>query len=117
MAKIVNSVSGPIPPDPNHPVPRPIDGRKEVSVTPNPKTKAQRQANEQAAGLTAAQTQQQQNAYQRPKLSKSQKKAQRKREREIHYKAIQADLASGAISEEQAKNMFPKRQQSTKVSE
>jgi hypothetical protein len=112
MDKIVCSESGPIPEDPvKSPAVSPPEGI-EVTVTPDPKTKAQRQANDKASGLTAAQAQQQQNAYQRPKLSKWQKKAQRKREREAHYKAIQADLASGAITEEQAKKMLPQRQQS-----
>ena len=110
MAKIVSSVSGPIPPDPNDPVPRPIVERKEIVVTPNPKTKAQRQANHQAQGLEAAARRQEQNAHAPAKVSKWQKKARRKRERDLRYAVVQGDLAAGRITEDEAKKRLPKRQ-------
>jgi hypothetical protein len=112
MAKLVNYSSGPISPDPNQPPA--ITGRKEVVVTPEPKTKAQRQANAKAQRLVAATKRQEENAHASVKLSKWQKKARRKRIRDIHYKAVQADLKSGAISFEQAKKLLPKRQNSSK---
>jgi hypothetical protein len=108
MAKIINSGSGPIPPDPNQPPA--IDRRKEVVVTPNPKTKAQREANAKAQGLKAAAGQQEQNAYAPSKLTPTQKTARRKGKRDHKYKAIQADLAAGRITLEDAKNHLPARQ-------
>jgi hypothetical protein len=110
MAKIVSSASGPESLDPDDPrqswatyikdelellgktsyqpdEPRPIVERKEVVVTPNPKTKAQREANHQAQGLKAA-VKRQEHApakLSKPKLSKWQMKARRKREREVRY--------------------------------
>jgi hypothetical protein len=114
MAKIVNSASGPIPPGPLDLAPRAIDGRKELLVTPNPKTKAQRQANTKAQRLIAATKRQEENAYVPAKLSKWQKKARRKRERELRYKVMQADLASGKITPEEAKARLPKRQEGHK---
>jgi hypothetical protein len=94
MAKIVNCGSGPIPLDPND-SPRPIVGRKEVVVTPNPNTKAQRQANTKARRLAAAEARQEQNAHAPAKLSKGQKKARRKHKRELYYKAEQPEMGQG----------------------
>jgi hypothetical protein len=112
MAKIVNSGSSPIPSDPNQPPA--IDGRKEVMVTPEPKTKAQRQVNTKAQGLIAATKRQEQNARASAKLSKWQKKARRKRKRELRYKVVQTDLAGGRITLEEAKKLLPKRQEKRK---
>jgi hypothetical protein len=108
MAKLVNYSSGPISPDPNQPPA--IDGHKEVIVTPNPKTKAQRQGNTNAQGLKAAAGQQEQNAYAPSKLTRTQKTARRKQKRDHKYKAVQADLAAGRITPEEAKKHLPRRQ-------
>jgi hypothetical protein len=112
MAKLVNYSSGPISPDPNQPPA--IDGHKEVIVTPNPKTKAQRQGNTKAQGLIAATKRQEQNAQASVKLSKWQKKARRKRKRELRYKVVQTDQAGGRITLEEAKKLLPKRQEKRK---
>jgi MinD-like ATPase involved in chromosome partitioning or flagellar assembly len=87
MAKIGKICSGPIPPDPDDP--RAIDGHKEVVVTPNPKNKAQRQANKKAQRLIAATKRQEANAHAPAKLSKWQEKSRRKRKRELYYKPEQ----------------------------
>ena len=114
MAKIISSASGPIPPDPNDPVPRPIVECKEVTKTPNPKTKAQREGNTKAQRSAAAVMRQEQNAHAPAKLSKWQKKARRKRKRERRYAVVQADLAAGRITEDEAKKRLPKRQEKRK---
>jgi hypothetical protein len=110
MAKIISSASGPIPPDPNDPVPRPIVECKEVTKTPNPKTKAQRQANHQAQGLEAAARRQEQNAHAPSKLTPTQKTRRRKRKRDEYCKAEEADQAAGRITPEEAKKRLPTRQ-------
>lgn len=109
MAKIIDSASGPIPPDPNDPVPVARDGRKEVTVTSKPKTRAQRQANAKAQGLSAAAKRQEQNAYAPRKQSESQRTAQRKRARDLYHHSVQTDLAAGKITAEQAKARLTKR--------
>lgn len=114
MAKIINSASGPIPPDPNEPIPKARPARKEVVVTPDPKTKAQRRANKKAVGLAEAAKRQEKNAYVPHKLRKGQKKARRKRIRDIHFKAMEADLERGTISPERARELLPKRQNQSK---
>jgi hypothetical protein len=114
MAKIVKICSGPEPPDPNDPPPRPIDGRKEPVVTPNPKTKTHRQGNTKAERIAAAAKRQEANAHAPAKLSKWQKKARRKREREVRYTAVKIDLAAGKITPEEAKNRLPRRQEQRK---
>jgi hypothetical protein len=84
---------------------------KEITVTPEPKTGNKERDNWKARRLAQAAQRQQENAYApRRKLSKGQKKARRRRIRECHYKAVQADLASGVISEEEAKKRLPRRQ-------
>jgi hypothetical protein len=109
MAKIVNSGSGPIPLDPND-SPHPIDGREEVTITPNPKTKAQRQANTQAQRNAAAAVRQEQNAHAPGKPTPTQTTRRRKRKRDLYYKAVEADLAAGRITPEEAKKRLPTRQ-------
>jgi integrase len=47
-------------------------------------------------------------------LSRTQKTARRKRKRDMHYKAGQADLTHGVISVEEPKKRLPTRQRSTK---
>ena len=110
MARIVKSGCGPTPPDPNDPVPRPIDGRKEVTITSNPKTKAQRQANHQAQGLEAAVRRQKQNAHAPSKLTPTQRTRRRKAKRDAYYKAVEADLAAGRVTPQEAKKRLPTRQ-------
>jgi hypothetical protein len=113
MAKIVNSGSGPIPPDPDQP--RAGDWRKEAGLIPNPKASAQRRINAAVLRLVAAYERQDENAHApRRKLSKSQKKARRKDTRDIHYTAVQSALKDSAISAERAKELLPKRQKRTK---
>ena len=82
MAKIINAGSGLIPPDPDEPAPIARPTRKEVVVTPNPKTKAQRKANDKAKRLQAALERQQAGGHE--KISKSQAKAQRRRSAKLH---------------------------------
>jgi hypothetical protein len=112
MAKIVNSDSGPIPLDPGERSPRPILERKEPTKTPNPKTKAQREGNAKARRLAAAEARQEHAPAKlsKPKLSKWQMKARRKRKREVRYRVVQVDLAAGRITEDEAKKRLPKRQ-------
>jgi hypothetical protein len=87
-------------------------------VTPQPEATAQRRANAKAKRLSAAYERQQENAYAPAnKLSKGQKKARRKRIRDVHYKAVQSALESGTISAERAKELLPKRQKSAKNDE
>jgi hypothetical protein len=113
MAKIVSSSSGPLPPDPDQP--QPLDGRKEVYFFPNPKASAQRRINAKSQRILAAVVRQEENAHAPPhKLTQGQKKARRKRIRNIHYKAVQSALERGAISSKLAKELLPKRQKSTK---
>jgi hypothetical protein len=114
MAKVVDSGSAPIPPDPDQP--QPTDGRKEVYFVPNPKTSAQRRINAKSLRVFAAVVRQEENAHAPPrKLSKGQKKARRKRTRDIHYKAaVQSALERCEISPERAKELLPKRQKHTK---
>jgi hypothetical protein len=95
MAKIVSSASGPIPPDPGDPAPRPILERKEVVVTPNPKTKAQREGNAKAQRLADAVMREEQNAHAPSKLTPTQKTRRRKLKRDEYYKAVEAALAAG----------------------
>jgi hypothetical protein len=89
MAKIVNSSSGPIPPDPNQPPA--ITGRKEVVVTPEPKTRKQARANKKAVRLAQAQERQAQNSYAPLKVTDRAKRADRKRKRKAYRKARDAD--------------------------
>jgi hypothetical protein len=103
MSKIVNSGSGPIPPDSDQS--QPGDWRKEAGLIPNPKASAQRRINAAVLRLVAAYERQDEIAHApRRKLSKSQKKARRKDTRDIHYTAVQSALKDGAISAERAKN-------------
>jgi hypothetical protein len=108
MAKIIAAGSGPQEPD-EQPAKLP-PSKVEVTVTPAPKTRKQSRANKKAARLTKASQRQDQTAHGAPESSKTQKRRQRKRERELRYQTIQADLARGVISEEQAKNRLPRRQ-------
>ena len=113
MAKIVNSGSGPIAPDSDQP--QPTQGRKVVYFFDDPKTSAQRRINAKSQRILAAVVRERENAYAPlSKLSKGQKKARRKRIRDIHYKAVQSALKDGAISHERAKELLPKRQKRTK---
>jgi hypothetical protein len=114
MAKIIYSESGPVPPGPDDPA-RPIVEHKEVVVTPNPRTRTQRQGNTKAERAAAGVRRQEENAHRPAKLSKGQKKARRKRERDRRYKTVQADLTAGRITSEEAKNRLPRRQQSCKT--
>jgi hypothetical protein len=107
MAKIIRSKSGPIPPDPNDPAPRPLDGRKEVVVTPNPRTKAQRQANAKAKRLEAARIRE---LFPALNDNKSRKKTQRRRKRKQYKQAVEDGLRKGTISPEQATKLLPSRQ-------
>jgi hypothetical protein len=108
MAKIISSASGPIPPDPNQP--RAVDGRKEPVITPEPKTKAQRQANAKARRIQAAYERQ---LSQAPRNDKSRKKAQRRRSRKLHKRVVEDGLKKQTISPEQAQKMLPPRQKRT----
>jgi hypothetical protein len=107
MAKVVNFGSGPIPSDPGDPAPRPIVERKEPTVTPNPKTKAQREGNTKAQRLADAARLQEQNAHAPSKLTPTQKTRRRKRKRDEYYKAVEAALAAGRITPEEAKKRLP----------
>jgi hypothetical protein len=89
MAKIVNSGSGPIPPDPDQP--RTVDGRKEVLVTPDPKTRKQARANKKAERLARAQERQVQNTYTPLKVTDRAKRAARNRKRKAYRKARDAN--------------------------
>jgi hypothetical protein len=113
MGKIVNFGSGPIPPNPDQPEPK--HGHKEVYFFSDPKTSAQRRINAKSQRVLDAVVRQEENAYAPPrKLSKGQKKARRKRTRDIHYNAVESGLERGKISPERAKELLPKRQKSTK---
>jgi hypothetical protein len=110
MPKIIHAQSGPQPPDPDtRPAVSPPN-KVEIVITPEPKTTAQRRANAKAKRLGTAYERQEQNTYAPRKLSKWQKKAQRKGIRDAHYRAVQSDLQRGAISAEHAKELLPKRQ-------
>jgi hypothetical protein len=103
MAKIIHCQSGPIQSDPAPPAIK----RKEIVVTPEPKTKAQRRANAKAEKFRAAMERQFE-----PKPArndKSRKKAQRRRKRKLYENAVKDALAKGTISPEQAKNVLPAR--------
>jgi hypothetical protein len=89
MPKIVNSASGPIPPDPDQP--QPVDGRKEVIVTPEPKTRKQARANKKAERLTRAQERQARGSYAPHKVTGRAKRAARRRKREVYQKTRDAD--------------------------
>jgi hypothetical protein len=82
----------------------------EVVVTPEPKTKDQRLADAQAQSTAAAAMRQEQNAHAPSKLSRTQETARRKRKRDNYYKAVQAALAAGRITLDDAKKMLPTRQ-------
>jgi len=111
MSKIVNSGSGPIAPDPDQP--QPTQGRKVVYFFDDPKTSAQRRINAKSQRILAAVVRERENAYAPlSKLSKGQKKARRKRIRDIRYTAVQSALQWGEISPERAKELLPKRQKS-----
>jgi hypothetical protein len=113
MAKIVKSGSAPMPPDSDQP--QAGDWRKEAFLIPNPKASRQRRVNAGTLRILGAYIREDENAHAPPrKLSKGQKKARRKRIRDIYYKAVQSDLQSGAISAERAKELLPKRQKSAK---
>jgi hypothetical protein len=102
VAKIIHYQSGPIQTDPV-----PAVKRKEIVVTPEPKTKAQLRANAKAAKLRAALDRQ--FAPKPAQSDKSRKKAQRRRKRKLYADAAKDALAKGTISPEQAKNMLPTR--------
>jgi hypothetical protein len=112
MAKIVKSGSGPQELEqPKGPAAQPPLKAKKVAVSAEPKTGNEKRENWKAKGLAQAAQRQEENArLASPKLSKGQEKARRKRTRDVHYKAVQADLASGVISEEEAKKRLPRRQ-------
>jgi hypothetical protein len=89
MAKIISSGSGPIPRDPSQQ--RAMEVRKEVLVTPEPKTRKQARANKKAERLTQAQERQAQNVNAPLKVTDGAKRAARKRKREAYRKARGAD--------------------------
>jgi hypothetical protein len=102
MIRIISSESGPQPlQDDKRPASAGVT-KVEVVVTPDPKTRKERQANAKAQRLSRAQARQQQNAYAPRKRNESQRTAQRKRKRDLFYHSV-ADLAVGKIAEEQAK--------------
>ena len=88
MAKIVSY--GSLSPDPSD-QPQPVIGRKEVTVTPQPKTRKQARANKKAERLTQAQERQAQNPYAAHKVTGRAKRAARRRKREVYQKARDAD--------------------------
>jgi hypothetical protein len=95
MTKIVYIAPGQVIPNHEEPPTEPTK-RIEIPVTLQPKTRAQRQMNDKAAALSKAQARQDQNAPAPRKLSKWQKKARRKRKREIYRLAAKADAARGS---------------------
>jgi hypothetical protein len=109
MAKIVST--GLIPPEqPKRPTAQPPAKTKEVTITPEPKTGNQKRDNWKAKCLAQAAQRQEGKSYAPAKSSKWQEKKRRKLTREVYYKAVQSDLASGVISEEEAKKRLPRRQ-------
>ena len=88
MAKIVSYAS--LPPNPSDQS-QPVVGRKEVTVTPLPKTRKQARANKKAERLTGAQQRQAQTSYAAPQATDRGKRAARKRKREAYQKARDAD--------------------------
>jgi hypothetical protein len=117
MPTIISSGSGPISPDPDSSSPQPAVQHKEVIVTPNPTTTAQKRDNAQAERVEAAYQRQPRNAYPSSKPSKGKKKARRKLKRDARYRAVLSDLEAGRISPEEAKKRLPKRQKKTKTVE
>lgn len=97
MAKIIR-YGAVIPPDPGE---RPAVQvtRIEVTVTPDPKTTAQRRGNAKAEQLGNAQARQAAHTPAPQKVSKWQKKARRKRKREIYRLAAKADAARDGIKQ------------------
>jgi hypothetical protein len=92
MAKIVHIEPGQVEPNQEGPAaetPKHI----EITVTPNPTTRAQRRMNNKAVALSKAQERQGGSAPAPHKLSPGQLKARRKREREIHHLAAKAGSA------------------------
>jgi len=88
MAKIVSY--GFVPPDPSD-QPQPVIGRKEVTVTPGPKTRKQARANKKAERLTQAQERQTQTSYATHEVTPRSKRAARDRKRKAYQKARDAD--------------------------
>jgi hypothetical protein len=88
MAKIVSY--GSLSPDPSD-QPQPVIGRKEVTVTPQPKTRKQARANKKAERLAQAQERQAQNSYAPLKKTGRAKRALRRLKREAYQKARDAD--------------------------
>jgi hypothetical protein len=110
VAKITHIESGLIPPDrPVQPTAQPLAKQKTVVVTPEPKTRKQSRANNKAVQTERARQQQVSNAHVPRQLTKSQKRAQRRRECEARYRAVQEDLATGAITKEEAQKRLPTR--------
>src|SRR5262249_31362986 len=89
MARIVGF--GVIPPTPVSDHPQPLVERKEVIVTPEPKTRKQARANKKAERLTQAQERQSQNPYAPLKVTPRSKRAARDRKRKLYQKARDAD--------------------------
>lgn len=89
MAKIVSSDT--IPPKPGSEHPQPVVERKEVIVTPEPKTRKQARANKKAERLAQAQARQAQNTYAPRKATSRAQRASRKRKREAYRKVRHAD--------------------------
>jgi hypothetical protein len=86
-----------------------------IDVIPGVKTKEARQALSKAERRTAARERQEKTSHApQAGLTRSQKTARRKCERDLRYQTVQATLARGAISAEQAKKLLPRRQKSVK---
>jgi hypothetical protein len=110
VAKLTHIESGPIPLYPVQPAKRPLKEQKTVVVTPEPKTRKQSRANNKAVQTERARQQQVSNAHVPRQLTTSQKRARRRRECEARYLAVQKDLATGAITKEEAQKRLPTRQ-------
>jgi hypothetical protein len=63
--------------------------RLEITVTQDPKTRKERQANAKAERLSQAFKRQQSNAYASRKRSESQRTALRKKRRDLYYHTVQ----------------------------
>jgi hypothetical protein len=109
MAKLIHYVSGPEPLDPDlQPASLPPN-KVEITVTPEPKTRKQRQGNAKAKAFDTAMKRQEANAHPQRRQSESQRTALRKLRRDLYHYAVRKDLAAGKITVEQANELLTKR--------